>query len=42
VRWDSPGSLFLRGLVSRQWLDVGGSTGSPAFTQIRVDIGARF
>ncbi len=42
VRWDSKGSLFLRGLVSKQWLDVGGGAGTPAFTQFRVDIGARF
>jgi len=42
VRWDSPGSLFLRGQVTRQWLDVGGGVGTPAFTQFRFDIGTRF
>ena len=42
VRWDSPGSLFLRGMVSQQWLDVGGSVGTPEFLQYRFDIGFRF
>jgi opacity protein-like surface antigen len=42
VRWDSKGTLFLRGLVSQQWVDVGGGVGTPSFTQIRVDIGTRF
>lgn len=43
VRWDSPQSgLFLRALVSEQWLDVGGSVGTPDFLQFRIDIGTRF
>lgn len=42
VRWDSKGSLFLRGLVSQQWIDVGGAVGTPSFVQYRFDIGARF
>jgi Outer membrane protein beta-barrel domain len=42
VRWDSPQSFFLRGLVARQWLDVGGGIGTPEFTQYRIDIGWKF
>lgn len=42
VRWDSTGPFFLRGLVSQQWIDVGGNVGTPTVTQFRVDIGARF
>ncbi|HVY05653.1 MAG TPA: outer membrane beta-barrel protein [Burkholderiales bacterium] len=42
VRWDAPQSLFVRGLVSQQWIDVGGGVGQPSFTQFRIDIGARF
>jgi opacity protein-like surface antigen len=42
LRWDSPGSFFLRGLVARQWIDVGGGAGTPSVTQYRVDIGWRF
>jgi opacity protein-like surface antigen len=42
VRWDSPNNFFLRGQVSEQWLDVGGSVGTPAFTQFRIDVGTRF
>lgn len=42
LRWESEGPFFVRGLVSEQWIDVGGSVGSPAFTMYRVDLGARF
>ncbi len=42
VRWDSKQSLFLRGMVSEQWMDVGGGVGTPSFTQYRFDIGTRF
>jgi len=42
VRWDSKGPLFLRGLVSEQWLDVGGGVGTPSSTVFRFDIGVRF
>jgi len=42
VRWDAKGKLFLRGLISQQWVDVGGGVGTPSFTQFRFDIGARF
>lgn len=42
LRWDSRENWFVRGLVAQQWLDVGGSVGSPDMTQIRLDIGLRF
>lgn len=42
LRWDSHGPFFLRGLVSEQWIDVGGSIGTPSFTQYRIDLGVRF
>ena len=42
LRWDAKGGLFMRGLVSQQWLDVGGGVGTPSFVQYRFDIGSRF
>lgn len=42
LRWDAKGGLFMRGLVSQQWVDVGGGAGTPAFVQFRFDIGTRF
>jgi opacity protein-like surface antigen len=42
VRFDARGGFFMRGLVSEQWLDVGGGVGTPTFTQFRIDLGARF
>jgi opacity protein-like surface antigen len=42
LRWDSPGGFFLRGLVARQWVDVGDGIGTPGFTQYRIDLGWRF
>lgn len=42
VRWDSKGTFFLRGLLSQQWVDVGGGVGTPSFTQVRIDIGTKF
>jgi len=42
VRWDSPGSLFLRGQVIQQWIDVGGGVGTHDSLQFRFDIGTRF
>ena len=39
LRWDVNRSFFMRGVVTRQWIDVGGGTGSPAFDQIRIDFG---
>jgi hypothetical protein len=42
LRWDSPQRFFVRAMVSRQWIDVGGSVGQPGFTIYRADIGYRF
>jgi opacity protein-like surface antigen len=39
LRWDVHRQFFLRGVYSRQWIDVGGGTGSPAFDQFRIDFG---
>ncbi len=42
LRWVSPSTFFLRGLVARQWIDVGGGIGSPAVTAYRIDLGFKF
>lgn len=42
LRWDARGGLFMRALVSEQWVDVGGGVGTPDFLQFRLDIGTRF
>jgi opacity protein-like surface antigen len=42
LRWDSPGKLFLRGLVAIQWIDIGGAIGTQDVTQYRLDIGFKF
>jgi opacity protein-like surface antigen len=42
ARWDSRGPLFLRGLVSEQWVDVGSGAGTPDFFQVQLDVGFRF
>jgi opacity protein-like surface antigen len=42
LRWDSKSPFFMRALVSKQWIDVGGGVGTPSFNQIRIDIGTRF
>ncbi|HEX4987050.1 MAG TPA: outer membrane beta-barrel protein [Burkholderiales bacterium] len=42
LRWDSKQALFLRALVSEQWVDVGGGVGTPGFLQVRFDVGVRF
>lgn len=39
LRWDVNRSFFLRAVYTRQWVDVGGGTGSPAFDQYRIDLG---
>lgn len=39
LRWDVNRNFFLRGVYTRQWVDVGGGAGSPAFDQYRVDFG---
>jgi opacity protein-like surface antigen len=42
LRWDVNRDFFLRGVYTRQWLDVGGGAGSPAFDQFRIDFGFRY
>ncbi|MFN0038866.1 MAG: outer membrane beta-barrel protein [Burkholderiales bacterium] len=42
LRWDSREKWFLRGLVGKQWLDVGGDVGTPSITNYRFDLGFRF
>ena len=42
LRWDAEAPYFLRGMISRHWVDVGGSLGTPEFTQVRVEIGFRY
>jgi opacity protein-like surface antigen len=42
IRWDAKGPYFLRGMLSRQWVDVGGGIGKPDFTQARIELGLRF
>jgi opacity protein-like surface antigen len=39
LRWDVNREFFLRGVAARQWIDVGGATGSPAVNQYRIDLG---
>jgi opacity protein-like surface antigen len=39
LRWDVNREFFLRGVYTRQWIDVGGGLGSPAFDQYRIDFG---
>lgn len=42
LRWDSPGSFFIRGLAAKQWIDIGGGIGTQDVTQYRIDIGFKF
>ena len=42
VRWEIDRSVFLRGLVNRMWIDVGGALGTPWVDQYRFDIGFKF
>jgi len=39
LRWDLNRQFFLRGVATRQWIDVGGAVGSPSVNQYRIDIG---
>jgi opacity protein-like surface antigen len=39
LRWDVNRNFFLRGVYTKQWIDVGGGAGSPAFDQFRIDFG---
>ena len=42
LRWEIDRSIFVRALVNRMWLDVGGSLGTPSIDQYRVDVGFKF
>jgi len=42
LRWDVNRSFFLRGVYTRQWVDVGGGAGSPAFDQFHFDFGFKY
>jgi hypothetical protein len=42
LRWDSPQSFFLRGMIAQQFLDVGGAVGTVDMTQYRIDLGFKF
>lgn len=42
LRWDVDRSFFLRGIVIRQWIDVGGALGTPSMDQYRIDFGFKF
>ena len=41
LRWDVNRDFFLRAVYTRQWIDIGGGAGSPAFDQFRIDFGFR-
>jgi len=42
LRVDLDRRWSLRGLVTEQWIDVGGSVGTPSTLQYRIDLGYRF
>lgn len=42
LRYDWGRNYFVRGLVNEQWIDFGGSYGTAALTQYRLDFGIRF
>jgi opacity protein-like surface antigen len=42
LRWDVDRNMFLRGVFSRMWIDVGGELGTPFVDQYRVDVGFKF
>jgi opacity protein-like surface antigen len=42
LRWDLDRNMFLRGLIGRMWIDVGGALGTPWVDQYRIDIGFKF
>ena len=42
LRWDVDRSIFLRGVWSRMWIDVGGDLGTPFVDQYRIDLGFKF
>ena len=42
LRYNWGPNYFVRGLVNEQWIDFGGSYGTAALTQYRIDFGIRF
>jgi opacity protein-like surface antigen len=42
LRYNWGPNYFVRGLVNEQWVDFGGSYGTAALTQYRLDFGLRF
>ena len=42
LRWELDRSIFVRAIVNRQWLQVGGSLGNIWTDQYRVDLGFKF
>lgn len=42
LRWEIDRSIFVRGLVNRNWIDVGGSLGTTWVDQYRIDVGFKF
>jgi opacity protein-like surface antigen len=42
LRWELDRSIFVRAMANRQWLDAGGSLGTPWTDQYRVDLGFKF
>jgi opacity protein-like surface antigen len=42
LRFDTGKNVFLRGVISQQWLDVGGASSTPDFLMYRFDLGFMF
>jgi opacity protein-like surface antigen len=42
LRWEIDRSIFVRAMANRQWLQAGGSLGTPWTDQYRVDLGFKF
>ena len=42
LRWEIDRSVFLRAMANRQWLQAGGSLGTPWTDQYRIDLGFKF
>jgi len=42
ARWEIDRSVFVRAMANRQWLQAGGSLGTPWTDQYRVDLGFKF
>jgi len=42
ARWEIDRSVFVRAMANRQWLQAGGSLGTPWTDQYRIDLGFKF